>query len=428
MAISDRNCNWRELDYPGFPPRVNHSTACDNKNCIIYSSGGFYVDQKVALKHNPLVETVVDIYQLKLRNLNPKWERIYPNSENPKCNIHTMPRHGHCMFFFKKKLLIIGGNGNIRNTFGVPAILSVFNLETLSFEETVKQTGHIPSERDTHACCQVDDVMYMHGGIERGHDFFGFAFSNELYSLDLNTYRWTKFPTLGCKDEVQLMFHSLNHHDGNLYAFGGEFSGVNMFYSRHSNRVYCYDLQNGQWKRLVTQGVAPAARRSHLTLNFRGNLVVFGGACKEVSAFYNDIFFLNLQTNTWSEVIPSGKHPIARRRCGYCMIDDSIYIFGGITPHPSTIKNNTLSAVFYSPDTENMIDLSDMHVLYLDPSLKSLAMLTVFKHSLDQSCLFKSLPSNLQKLYLEFKASHTVDTQNTNIIAGKDDFHVFRAM
>ena len=426
MAKSDPN--WRELDYPGFPPRVNHSTACDYQNYIIYSAGGFYVNEKVALEHNPLVKTVIDIYQLKLRNLNPKWERIYPNSENPKCDIHSMPRHGHSMFFHKRKLLIIGGNGNSRNTLAVPAILSVFNLETLSFEETVKETGHVPMGRDTHACCQVGDVMYMHGGIERGLGFFGFAFSNELYSLDLNTYRWTLFPTLGCKDEVHLMFHSLNHHDGKLYAFGGEFSGVVGFSSSHSNRVYCYDLQSGQWNRLVTQGVRPAARRSHLTLNFRGSLVVFGGACKEASAFYNDIFFLNLQMNTWSEVIPSGKYPIARRRCGYCLIDDSLYIFGGITPHPSTVEDNTLSTVFYSPDTENMIDLSDMHVLSLDPSLKSLAMLAVFKHSLDQCHLFKGLPSNLQKHYLQFKACHTVDTQNKNIIGGKDDFRIYNAM
>lgn len=428
MATSDRN--WRELDYSGFPPRVNHSSACDYENCVIYSSGGFYVDEKAALIHNPLVKTVVDIYQLKLHDLNPKWERIYPNSENPKCNIHTMPRHGHCMFFHKGKLLIIGGNGNIRFAGDVPAILSVFNLETFSFEETVKQTGHIPSERDTHACCHVGDVVYMHGGIDRSHTFWGYSFSNELYALDLNTYRWTLFPSLGCHDKVHLMFHSLNHHDGKLYAFGGEFSFTedSMLFSSHSNRVHCYDLQNGQWMRLVTQGVPPAARRSHLTLNFRGNLVVFGGACKEAAAFYNDIFFLNLQTNTWSELIPSGKRPIARRRCGYCLLDDSLYIFGGITPHPSTVKDNTLSTVFYSPDTDNMTDLSDMHVLSLDPSLKSLTMLTVIKHSLDQCHLFKSLPLNLQKHYLQFKACQTVDTQNTNILGGKDDFQTFNAM
>ncbi|KAI6654889.1 Kelch domain-containing protein 3 [Oopsacas minuta] len=426
--VESSDPNWRELNYPGFPPRVNHSSACDYENYIIYSSGGFYVDAKAALEHNPMVELVVDIYQLKLRDFNPKWEMIYPNTAEPKYNRHTMPRHGHCMFLHKGKLVLIGGNGNNRRAMDVPAMLSVFNLETGAFEENVKQRGHIPIERDTHACCQVGDLVYMHGGIERNHMSILSTFSNELYSLDMNTYRWMLYPALGCSNEVHLMFHSLNYHNDRLYAFGGEYSPGDFFSSEHSNKVHYYDLQKGEWNPVVTQGVPPAPRRSHITLKFRGNLVVFGGACKEAAAFYNDIFFFNLQTNTWTEVIPSGKRPIARRRCGYSLIDDSLYIFGGITPHPDTVSKNTLSRVFYHPHTENMIDLHDMHVLSLDPTLKSLSMLTVLKNSLDESVLFLKLPFNLRKDYIKFKELRNVDQQNSNIIACPDDFVTHEAM
>ena len=419
--------NWRELDCPGFPPRVNHASICDYEHCIIYSSGGYYVDKEAALAHNPFVEKLVDIYQLRLRLANPKWERIYPRDSNPDpiYNRHTIPRHGHSMALYKRKLFLIGGNANDRITVCLPALLSAFNLDTLTWEKDIKQIGHIPLERDTHACCQVGSILYMHGGIERSNLSGLSGFSNELYSLDLDKYKWTRFSSLGCGEKVHMMFHTLTFHENKLYAFGGECSGPNSFFSsNHNNLTFTYNLESGQWSELKTEGTPPAPRRSHIGVKFRNNLVVFGGACSEVSAFYNDIFFLNLQTNEWTEVVPSGKRPIARRRCGYCMIDNNLYIFGGITPHPDTVAQNTLSQVFYQPLTENMIDLDDTHVLSLDPSLKILCILTVLKYSLHLSPAFRSLPSRLQVDVMEF----IVDNQNENIIAGEDDFVSHKAM
>ena len=413
--------NWRELSFPGFPPRVNHASVCDNGNYTIYSSGGFYVNRKAALEHNPLVETVVDIYRLRLRDLSPKWERIYPNSPKPVCDRHTIPRHGHAMFIHNGKLIFIGGNANNRSTHILPSMLSVFSLTTGSFETDIKQKGHIPLERDTHACCQVGDIVYMHGGIERSSKSTLFNFSNELYSLDLSTNRWTLFPSMGCAGEVRLMFHSLNFHSDKLYAFGGE-NSPNSFSTHHSNKTYTYNLQEGKWSELVTQGTPPAPRRSHITLNFKGRLLVFGGACSEVAAFYNDLFFLNLDTNAWTEFVPSGKRPVARRRCGCCLVDNSVYIFGGITPHPDTIAGNTISTVFYNPLCENMIDLSDTHVLSFDPTLKSLCLQAVCRFSLDESYLHQMLPLTLFKDLIMFRENRTVDKQNENIIASYTDF------
>ena len=203
--------NLRELDCPGFPPRVNHASVCDYETCTIYSSGGFYVDTKAALAHNPLVEKLVDIYQLRLRSVNPEWELIFPRTSDHGVNRHTLPRHGHCMVLHKRKLILIGGNAN--NRMDLPALLSVFSLDSCTWENDIPQTGHIPLERDTHACCQVGDTVYMHGGIERSNLSLLTGFSNQLYSLDLNAFKWTLFPSLGCSNRVHLMFHSLTFHD-----------------------------------------------------------------------------------------------------------------------------------------------------------------------------------------------------------------------
>ena len=188
--------------------------------------------------------------------------------------------------------------------------------------------------------------------------------------------------------------------------------------------TFIYDLEAGKWSELKTECTPPAPRRSHISVKYRNNLVVFGGACAQAAAFYNDLFFLDLATNKWTEVIPSGKRPIARRRCGYCIVDNNLYIFGGITPHPDTISENTLSRVFYHPLCENMVDLDDTHVLSLDPSLKILCIMTVLKLSLNTRPEFKVLPSRLQDDVREF----TVDSQNVNIIAGEDDFIIHKAM
>ena len=381
------------------------------------------MNRKVALEHNPLVETLVDIYRLRLRDLSPKWECIYPKFPMKSVhNPHTIPRHGHAMFLHNGKLILIGGNSNSWATDIIPSMLSVFNLTTGSFEWDIKQKGHIPLERDTHACCQVGDIVYMHGGIERSSKSTLFGFSNELYSLDLSTYRWTLFPSMGCARKVRLRFHSLNFHSDKLYAFGGECSQNNFFSTHHSNKTYTYNLQEGKWSELVTQGTPPAPRRSHITLNFKGRLLVFGGACSEDAAFYNDLFFLNLDTNAWTEFVPSGKRPVARRRCGYCLVDNSVYIFGGITPHPDTIARNTISTVFYNPLCENLIDLSDTHVLSFYPTLKSLCIQAVCRFLLEKSYLYQMLPLNLFKELIMFRESRTVDKQNENIIASSTDF------
>lgn len=410
----------------GFPPRVNLASAYDPKNRIIYASGGFYVDHKLAKKINPLVEKCIDIFQLKLNSISPKWELIYPCNSQFDISLHTIPRHGHEMVFFKDKLYLIGGNYN-ENVYHICPILSIFDLSTFKWDESRKQRGDIPYERDTHTIAHSGDKIYLHGGIERNDHSTCPGFSNELFQLDIPTLTWLKLPSDGVADKLHLMFHSLSYFKERLYVFGGEFSKEYFGIYRYKDDVYYYDLQICKWIQAKTIGTPPAPRRSHMTEVYKEHLIVFGGACRTLKSYYNDLFLFNLNTHTWTEVIPWGLCPSARRRCGHYLVGDSIFYFGGIGPTQAAIEKNAIDRTFCDPNNDNLIDISETIILSLTPTLRTYCYRVIIKCKLNETKVFEMLPAIL-KSEIRLLHEHMFNIARYKNVVGNENDHYTRSV
>lgn len=89
----------------------------------------------------------------------------------------------------------------------------------------------------------------------------------------------------------------------------------------------------GTMKRLETTGTAPSPRNSLSMAACGKNIYVFGGIREDFNtktdSFYNDLYQLDLQTNTWTKLSPLDTQPSPRGTAGAIGLDNELLIFGG---------------------------------------------------------------------------------------------------
>jgi N-acetylneuraminic acid mutarotase len=91
-----------------------------------------------------------------------------------------------------------------------------------------------------------------------------------------------------------------------------------------------------QWLQPAFGGPTPCPRHSHgMHKVDRNNIILFGGWTRGFSngeikdQYYNDIYMLNMDTNTWSKPSVRGKVPPPRASFASNVIGRKLYLFGG---------------------------------------------------------------------------------------------------
>ncbi|GMH53623.1 hypothetical protein TrST_g10159 [Triparma strigata] len=107
-----------------------------------------------------------------------------------------------------------------------------------------------------------------------------------------------------------------------MYVFGGHDG------TRHLNDVHCYDFLGRMWSVVVTEGVGPVPRDSHVSVVHGRSMYVFGGS---TGASMNDLSELRLDTCKWKSVTAGrGEGQPGHRFCHVGVVEgDSMFIFGG---------------------------------------------------------------------------------------------------
>jgi hypothetical protein len=97
------------------------------------------------------------------------------------------------------------------------------------------------------------------------------------------------------------------------------------------NDAWRLDLSNLSWSQIQATGSIPAARQSHSAIYDPVNkrMIIFGGT--NPYAIYNDLFSLDLNTDSWSMLSPSGPLPNPRwnQSAIFYPKDTSMIVFGG---------------------------------------------------------------------------------------------------
>lgn len=244
------------------------------------------------------------------------------NSNLLPLNQKINQRVGHIAVSYKGKLLVWGGYMEFSDPSETAthhhATDELFIYETFSeLWERKLLKGDIPPRSSGGCGVVLQDTLYLFGGVE---EFDGNT--NDLYALNLLTLTWTLLkpkgiPPIPCEKLVGW------EHEGKLYFFGG-FGPIpdrHVFFqfviddetgSAWNNQFFCYNPQTNNWEWPYVNGQQPSPRAAHAGDKCGPQVFISGGRLKTVRK--NDLYVLDMDTMTWSgninesaECVPPGR-------------------------------------------------------------------------------------------------------------------------
>jgi hypothetical protein len=149
---------------------------------------------------------------------------------------------------------------------------------------------------------------------------------NDIWVYHLKTMSWKEVTTTGDvpdhRSNATLNYDAVNHQ---LILFGG--GGPNK---QRFNSISVLDLKSLSWVEFqpFENEPSPLERTYHIAEFKFPYLVVFGG---EGVDDLGDLWVYNLETLSWREVRFSNQaaRPKARRFHSSCLVENSVYVFGG---------------------------------------------------------------------------------------------------
>ena len=170
-----------------------------------------------------------------------------------------------------------------------------------------------------------------HSSVVHGDRMFLFGGSNleqenrKFFSLDLNSYKWDLVKSRGdlpaTRDEhTAVVFEN----ESSMIVFGGFCNG------ERTNEAVKYLFQENRWVKINQQGTGPSPRSGHSACVYEGCMYVFGGKDEDNNKL-NDLWKLDLNTYTWTEVKSSDSFlPLERSGHSCDVFESYMVIFGGI--------------------------------------------------------------------------------------------------
>lgn len=194
-------------------------------------------------------------------------------------------------------------------------------LSDLSWTQ-VSVTGNIPSARQGHSAIYdpVNRRMLIFAGANPYYIF------NDLHSLDLNSYTWSELLPSGTLPSPRWNHSSVyNPTDSSMIIFGGRDMETRL------NDLWKLDLNTLTWTEISPVGEVPPVREYHTATYIPdGNyMVVYAGYAEEGD--YDDLWKYDFATNSWSPILPSGEKPLLRaaHSAFYNSSNNCLIIFGG---------------------------------------------------------------------------------------------------
>ena len=337
------------------PIMPNHTSAAFGH--IIYSFGGYTLAD--FNNQRPMVVHSLDTNTLEWSSVPCAYDSVDDIPFNRFG--HTVIADGHIIYLWGGKREE-GGRETISN------VLFAFNCQTLKWSRPMV-SGVVPEARAYHSATVCGRKIYMFGGRLYEDE----EHSQDVYSLDLDTFTWNYIVTHGIP-AVGGYCHSLSGIDDTLYVFGGITEKEDTFRfleEAYGNEIVCLDLRSQTWSRPVTKN-SPIGRAGHSAFVIDKCLYIFGGYNEfTLSRHLNDLLMYNPVTRQWTEVSTQGKTPSHRHGPSCHLVNGQLFLFGGTS----------------------WCICTDLFILDLAPSLKTLAQLVIIKHDLSTT----RLPIRLQK-------------------------------
>ncbi|XP_077415940.1 kelch domain-containing protein 1-like [Vanacampus margaritifer] len=206
-------------------------------------------------------------------------------------------------------------------------------------------TGEVPPSMSGTCSCSLNGHMYIFGGCDDNGQ------TNQIYRVKLTGasghYAWTKVehrvgsaPSPRDKLSCWVYKGRIIYFGGYGHKFVAEFDRRNSSFIVDdlaedimwgwNNEVHIFDPTQSSWSRPKTHGQAPAPRAAQACAMLGNRGYICGGRVKETRT--NDIHCLDLDSWTWSEIVPASSVPVGRSWHSLTAASDStLFLFGGLS-------------------------------------------------------------------------------------------------
>jgi N-acetylneuraminic acid mutarotase len=201
---------------------------------------------------------------------------------------------------------------------GLTNAIYIYNIKELTAWDKNHNTD--PSPRTSHASVCIGKSVYLFGGDS-------YSLSNDLWCYDFEGGGSPRCIQAEGEIPMPRRYHVMTHHGGCLYVFGGEISQGATRGQGSVHDFHRYDIVKNTWKEIHSKE-SPLTRYDSTIETVKNMLWLFGGTSPR--NIFNDLWRFNVNCMEWDQICYSnGAFPRTRARMTSCVIDSSIYYFGG---------------------------------------------------------------------------------------------------
>ncbi|KAJ9462095.1 hypothetical protein DIPPA_57823 [Diplonema papillatum] len=219
------------------------------------------------------------------------------------------PRFGHTAVVHDDTMLVFGGRDARCND-----ELWVYDFSRHSWDLVRPDSDDKPRARAGHTAVVIGRFMYIFGGVaERSSTRAQSCWLNDLWVLNVNTYKWSLLRAKGPSLPTKRKGHTAVAHRNSMFIFGGGQDDLAL-----NNDLWEFNQITRKWIPRRYTGHKPQERMYHVSAVNGNSMIVFGGRALTKNGFLNDLFEVNLGTFVCRELHTSGTAP-THRMCSTAM-------------------------------------------------------------------------------------------------------------
>ena len=172
---------------------------------------------------------------------------------------------------------------------------------------------------------------------------------------------------MGCRTD-----HSTVVINNIVYCWGGNQEDLPKVHDNEEKRkitssIDLFHFPTFTWERRSTTGTAPVGVRGYACTNIGNNIFYYGGNCKPVDCYHNNLYELNSLNTNWRELVNSTPDniPMKKTYCGMISFKINgkynLLVLGGYGPIPVTIHSH--SQYIPDPNIPNRCITNEAHIM-----------------------------------------------------------------
>jgi len=199
----------------------------------------------------------------------------------------------------------------------------------------------------------VNDRLILFGG------FNGSVHQNDLWAFDFNSETWEQISPSGSIPPARRGAMAVYDPNGHRLILFGGLGDVDNF-----NDVWVFDLNSEEWTQLSPSGTIPPGRGGGAAFFDSDNnrLIIHGGWAYDGAwiYYYNDLWALDMESLTWTELSPMGPAPEPRRNMAYAYDTQNhrLIVFGG-NQYPNYYFGDLYAVEDWGPTAKKEFDVPE---------------------------------------------------------------------